>query len=131
MKEIYEIKKPKSTLLTNNTRGSITTKQSPGQSLLQHRIPSLRENWKIMKNSQNNSGGGKCGKCMNQKKKGGRCKNKDISCCYTTRLANSLLNPHTGKDDSGGISIFENVGTLASKNGGNDCIWPKPFTSRL
>ena len=38
----YETKKPKSTLLADNTQGLTKnkTKQSPGQSLLQHRIPS-------------------------------------------------------------------------------------------
>ena len=39
-KKLKKKKSPKSTLLGDNTRGLLTTKQSPGQSLLQHRIPS-------------------------------------------------------------------------------------------
>ena len=40
-KQIFETVSPKSTLLADNTQGLRTTnKQSPGQSLLQHRIPS-------------------------------------------------------------------------------------------
>ena len=54
-------KSPKLTLLADNTRGLITTKQrSPGQSLVQHRIPSFCEKKEIsMKNIGNTGGGGR------------------------------------------------------------------------